>query len=108
AAPEPGVPAARAGPVRRTFSFWAAPEAKHYVYLSALPAGRYTLALTFYRQDPDTPGATVFRVRQGVAHFSPVAVTLLMLAVVPFLAGLYQLTWESRRWAESNVVERGE
>lgn len=102
--PEPGGAGARSAPVRRTFSFWAAPEAKHYVYLSALPAGKYTLSLTFYRQDPDTPAATVFRIRQGVAHFSPVMVTLLILAVVPFLVGLYQMVWESQRWADSNTT----
>jgi hypothetical protein len=107
-APEPGEKVRPAPPTRQEFSFWAAPQANHNVYLSALPAGRYTLSLTFYRQDPDNPAATVLRIRQGVAHLTPVVVTLLILAAGPFLVGIYQLIWESQRWADSNVIERGE
>lgn len=103
-APEPGVKGDPGPPVRREFAVWSQPRSQQYVYLGAMPAGRYTMMLDVVRQNVDSPDAATLRIRQGVAHLSPVMIALLVLAAVPFLVAIYQLTWESRRWAESNAT----
>jgi hypothetical protein len=100
--PEPGQTGARSPPARQSFSFWSEPASSDYVYLSAMPGGRYTLQLTFGWEKPEQPTRVNLRIRQGVAHLSPLVIVLLLLAVVPVCVGIYELIWESRRWGESN------
>jgi DNA-directed RNA polymerase subunit M/transcription elongation factor TFIIS len=101
--PEPGDRSPRTPPTRQVFSFWTEAGSQEAVYLSALPAARYKLQLTFGWEKPDQAMQVTMRIRQGVPHATPWVVTLLLLAVVPLLLAVYQLLWESQRWAESNL-----
>ncbi|MBY0233202.1 MAG: DUF4178 domain-containing protein, partial [Gemmataceae bacterium] len=95
---------AKAGPAaKEAFAFYALPGRYDYVYLSALPAGDYVLTLEFTWQTPEQPSSATLLVRSGVPHPSPIVYTLLFLAIPPFLVGIWQLVWESRRWADSNA-----
>ncbi|MCA9115882.1 MAG: DUF4178 domain-containing protein, partial [Planctomycetaceae bacterium] len=92
------------------------------VYLSSVPAGSYSLTLTAEsqplassvaaaRRTGIVPGAPVVnqppqnfsvRIRQGVPRLAHVTVLLMALAAVPVLVGLHHLSFESRRWQNSD------
>jgi hypothetical protein len=102
--PKPGEPQPKAPPgSQRPFNLLARPGQPAGVYLSAVPGGRYAVQ---YEADwePHNEERTIeVRVEQGVSHPMPLLVTLLILGVVPFVLGLYQLYFESRRWQDSTV-----
>ena len=78
------------------------------MYLSAQPAGTYSLRLEVV---PEKPGQTYLvrvRVEQGVLRFVPWLLTLLGLSVIPVCVVLYQMFFEHLRWQESNVVGQTE
>lgn len=93
----------RDGVVQEDFAVWALEGESAYVYLSALPAGEYDVPLTFSWRGGNTDGYADLTVESGVAHPSPVVATLLLLGLFPFGVAMYQLVWERRRWADSNV-----
>jgi hypothetical protein len=102
--PTPGGPPAPASrPSVRSFAFLAAAGRPSYVYLTAVRAGTYTLQYELTRADPDAEAAAEVTLEQGVAHPFPFVVTLLLIGSVPFVVALYQLVFESRRWAGSYV-----
>ena len=95
------------------------------VFLSAIPAGNYKLKLNVESQKPPRsavagirppvgiagqPAAAVnqpphsysLRIRQGIPRGWHVVLLLLGLASVPVLAGVHQLSFESRRWQDSD------
>ncbi len=88
-------------PAEARFAVWAAAGSTDYVYHSALPPGDYDVALTFSWGAPESQASSAVRMTSGVAHASPVVYTLLLLALGPFLVGLYQLAWEGMRWQDS-------
>jgi hypothetical protein len=94
----------RAGaPGREAFAITARAGRSSAVYLSARPAGAYALHLDFRWEVPQTGAEAEVRVQQGVAHPMPFFVAFLALAAVPFLTGLYQFYFETKRWHDSNV-----
>ncbi len=94
----------RAGaPGREPFSVTARAGRSSAVYLSALPAGAYALHLDFRWESPTAPADAEVRLRQGVAHPMPFFMAFLALVAVPFVTGLYQFYFETKRWHDSNV-----
>ncbi|MFO0845719.1 MAG: DUF4178 domain-containing protein [Gemmataceae bacterium] len=102
--PTPGASSSPPHGERRDFAFLTTGGQRAFVYLSAVPAGEYTLQLDLSPRDPKAGTSAEARVEQGIAHPYPLMLTLLLLGVVPFVIGLYQLWFESRRWADSNVT----
>jgi hypothetical protein len=88
---------------REDFTLTAGPGGSSLVYLGAVPAGRYTLDFTAEWQDPKQPVEFEVRIKQGVTHPFSLALTVLLLLAVPFVVGLYNIYFESRRWKNSNV-----
>ncbi len=102
--PAPGAPSPAGHATQRAFAFVAAGGGPSYVYLTAVPAGAYTLQYDLTRPDAEVETAAEVKLEQGVAHPFPLVVTLLVLGVVPFGVAIYQLVFESRRWAGTNVT----
>ncbi len=88
---------------QRNFAFLAMGGERSFVYLSAVPAGEYSLGLELTPGNSAVKTSAEVRIEQGVAHPFPFLVTLGLLGGVPILTALYQLWFEARRWQESNT-----
>ncbi|HEY0080598.1 MAG TPA: DUF4178 domain-containing protein [Pyrinomonadaceae bacterium] len=82
---------------------WSEGDRERSTYLSALPAGTYTMRLEaqwekWNKQEP--PQFTV-RVEQGVANGFNFLLALIALALPPILVAIKQFSFERRRWADS-------
>ena len=103
AAPVPGQPTPRVSTAQRPFAFLAAEGQSAFVYLTSVPAGQYTMRFDLAWQNPRVESGAEVRVEQGVAHPGMFLLALLILGSVPVVVGLYQLYYESRRWADANT-----
>jgi hypothetical protein len=101
-APKPGQETLRRYQERREFAFLASGGPAR-VYLSALPAGQYNLQFDLAWQDPKQPASVEVRIDQGVPHAMPIVLMLFLLGAVPLAVALYQIWFESARWADSNI-----
>ena len=81
---------------------WTEGEHHDDVYLSAQPAGKYSLRLEVEREHPQTPGTLSVKVEQGVGHAANWFLTLLGLAFLPLCIAVYHLVFTSRRWQNSD------
>ncbi len=81
---------------------WTEGNVEQTVYLSALPAGTYTLRLEaqWDKQNPGTPQLSV-RVEQGTPRGLNWLLTLIALSVIPVFIAIRQFNFERRRWADS-------
>jgi hypothetical protein len=73
------------------------------VYLSALPAGTYTMRLEVHRGGLAQPGSVSVRVRRGVPRFAYWLYALLAVSAVPVLTLIGQFVFEQRRWQNSYI-----
>jgi hypothetical protein len=81
---------------------WTEGSQQNYTVLSALPAGKYTLRLEIAAEanKPPPPTVTIW-IEQGVRRWLHVIMTLLLLAMVPGVMMVYHLSFEMRRWKDS-------
>ena len=78
------------------------------VYLSALPAGNYVLAVAPQWDGPRPPVDTfTVELRLGVMRWLYPMLTLVAILLVPALAVLRALAFENRRWQESMYTNQG-
>jgi hypothetical protein len=81
---------------------WSEGSRHSSAYLSALPAGSYTLRLEF-QADPKLGETYVnVRVREGVPRFLYWILTLIALAIIPVAVAINHFSFERRRWANSD------
>jgi hypothetical protein len=102
-APEPGVATRPVSRVQRQFAFLVPAGETGFVYLTSVPAGRYTLQFDLAPRNPVKETTAEVSVEQGVSHPFLFVITIMILLIVPFFVGLYQVWFEGRRWAESNT-----
>lgn len=86
---------------------WSEGSQNRRIYVPRIPAGKWVLRL-----DPETePGKAPpsFRVRltSGVPHVSHLVWVLILLFVVPMMLSFSKLSFEGRRWAESDFTSAG-
>ena len=80
---------------------WSEGGRDETAYLSALPAGTYTMRLEAQWENwPQTPQLTV-RVQQGVPRLLNVLLVLLALSAIPLLIAILHAGFEKRRWGDS-------
>jgi hypothetical protein len=75
--------------------------------LSALPAGKYTLRVEGTWQNWQQPQPVTVKVEQNVSRGVNFICALLILAIVPALALIRKLIFESKRWSESMFGSSG-
>ncbi|HEX7529378.1 MAG TPA: DUF4178 domain-containing protein, partial [Thermoanaerobaculia bacterium] len=86
---------------------WSEGSQNRRIYVPRIPAGKWVLRL-----DPETEAGKAppsFRVRltSGVPHVSHLAWVILLLFVIPTLLSFSKLSFEGRRWAESDFTSAG-
>jgi hypothetical protein len=86
---------------------WSEGQQSRTVWVSHVPSGKWVA-----RVDPETEKGQAppqFRIRltSGVPHLSHLIWTLVLLFVPPFLLIFSKLSWEGRRWAESDFTQAG-
>ena len=105
---------------------WSEGDKEKAVYLSALPEGEYTLHIQVYRQrgvkrqqaggfggfglaqqDAAFVADYTIYIEQGHPRFWNAFWALLALGIIPLIVWLMSLSFEKRRWANSNVNPGG-
>jgi hypothetical protein len=80
---------------------WTEGGKESHVYLSALPAGKYTLQLAVSSPDRTAPVTVDVRVEQSVPRFLHWLLALGAVSVIPVCVILYHISFEKRRWENS-------
>jgi ribosomal protein S27AE len=70
------------------------------VYLSAPPAGTYSVRLEAQWEKATTPGITI-KVREGVFHLAHFLIAFVLLTLLALVGVIRQLSFEAARWKES-------
>lgn len=87
---------------------WSEGGQTETVYLSALPAGNYVLAISPQWDGPKPPvSAFTVELRSGVLRWLYPGLALLGILLVPLLAVFRALAFENRRWQESMYTNQG-
>lgn len=81
---------------------WTEGSQEATAYVSALPAGKYTLRLECQTQKGSPPLQLRVKMRQGVARLSYLWLTLGLLAIIPVAVLIYHFVFEKRRWEDSD------
>jgi hypothetical protein len=101
--PTPGASRSLPAAEHHPFAFAAVNNRPAWVYLSSVPAGKYTMHFDATWKDPGKAEMEL-RVEQGVPHPFKLLMTITLLGAVPLAIAVYQLIFESRRWRDSNVT----
>ena len=80
---------------------WSEGSQEQEVFLSALPAGKYSLRLEAQWERKTEKVQVWILVLQGVPRVLHDILLLVLLSVVPLMILLANWSWEKRRWAES-------
>lgn len=80
---------------------WTEGSREEDATLSSLPAGRYTLRLAGSWGNWQEPLPLRIKVEQNVARGVNFCCAFLVLAIIPLLALIRKITFESKRWSES-------
>jgi hypothetical protein len=70
--------------------------------LSALPAGKYTLALNVEGEPGKEPRVMSVKIVQGVPRWLYIVLVFVLLSVFPLCMALYHWNFEYRRWQDSD------
>lgn len=80
---------------------WSEGSTSRTTYLSALPAGKYTLRLEAQWERWQQPATVTVQIEQGaVSGFNAVA-AIVVLSIIPIIILLWHWMFERRRWSES-------
>lgn len=82
---------------------WSEGSRSATVYLAPLPPGQYTLRLEAHTDAKNPIVPLHVRVRQGVPRWLHWFLALLAISVIPLCVLIYHISFESRRWRDSNV-----
>jgi hypothetical protein len=87
---------------------WSEGKRARRVFLAHPPPGRYTLALGMQWQAARTPASLNVTVREGVFRWPYFILALLAISVLPVLAAIRKISWESQRWKDSSYTPFGQ
>jgi ssDNA-binding Zn-finger/Zn-ribbon topoisomerase 1 len=88
---------------------WTEGGSEENVYISALPAGTYTMRLEvqWEKWNQATPPMVIVRVEQNVARGLNFLLLVIALSLVPLYVVVKKISFESRRWADSEFNAAG-
>lgn len=81
---------------------WSEGDRAPDVFVSALPAGKYTMRLEVSWQDWKSPAVFSVSVVQGVPRILHLLLALLGVSVIPLLVAIRHFAFEKRRWQDSD------
>lgn len=82
---------------------WSEGGRDRATYITALPAGRYTMRLEAQWENwnqPAPPRLSV-KLQQGVPRFLNLVLLLIGLSIIPVVVAIRHISFEKRRWADS-------
>jgi hypothetical protein len=82
---------------------WTEGRREDNTYLSAQPAGMYSLRLEVEKEQPGLAGPLKIRVEQGVTRFLMWFLTFLGIAIIPAIVAICHVVFNARRWSESDL-----
>ncbi|HSE34078.1 MAG TPA: DUF4178 domain-containing protein [Pyrinomonadaceae bacterium] len=80
---------------------WSEGSQKDSTDTSAMPAGKYILRLEGQWERWQEPASVAVTIEQNVTNGFNFILTLVVLSIVPIAMGIYHISFEKRRWAES-------
>jgi hypothetical protein len=86
---------------------WSEGRQSRTVWVSRIPAGKWVARLEPETERGQAPPQFRIRLTSGVPHLSHLIWILVLLFVPPFLLVFSKLSWEGRRWAESDFTQAG-
>ena len=86
---------------------WSEGSQSGTVFVSRVPAGKWVARLDPETEKGKAPPQFRVRLRSGVPHLSQLIWTLLFLLIPPLLLNFSRLSFEGRRWAESDFTSGG-
>lgn len=84
---------------------WSEGSRTEKAYLSAMPAGKYTLRLEAQRDNPQSGFEFHVTVAQNVFRWSHLLIVLGLLAIVPACVAFLQARFETQRWENSSIPD---
>jgi hypothetical protein len=83
---------------------WSEGDREETSYISALPAGRYTMRLEaqWEKWNKAEPPQLTVRIQQGAPRLLNLLLALVALSVIPFFVAIKHFNFERRRWADSS------
>jgi hypothetical protein len=87
---------------------WSEGGKESHVYLSALPTGKYTLQLAVQSPDRTSPVTVDVRIDQSVPRMLHWLLALGAVSVIPVCMILYHISFEKRRWENSEFGSSGD
>ncbi|HQQ78325.1 MAG TPA: DUF4178 domain-containing protein [Thermoanaerobaculia bacterium] len=86
---------------------WSEGRQSRTVWVSRVPPAKWVARLDPETERGKAPPQFRIRLTSGVPHLSHLIWTLVFLLVPPFLLVFSRLSWEGRRWAESDFTSAG-
>ena len=86
---------------------WSEGSFRDNTYLSRPEAGRYVLRVEAQWEQGKAPPLVEISVREGVFRFLYFLLAAVAISILPLLAAIRQLSWESRRWQDSSFSPFG-
>lgn len=81
---------------------WSEGSQQGEIYVSAVPAGTYTLRIEVQREHPTTPTTITLHIDQGVPRVLYWFLMMGVLSLVPLCLWIYHVIFDIRRWADSD------
>ncbi|HEX9985711.1 MAG TPA: DUF4178 domain-containing protein [Thermoanaerobaculia bacterium] len=72
------------------------------VYLSAMPAGKYSMRVEAQWDPAKPPPPLHVEIREGVFRFSHFVLAFIALSIIPLIVALWKFRWETQRWKDSS------
>jgi Domain of unknown function (DUF4178)/Nudix N-terminal len=86
---------------------WSEGSTTQRVFISALPAGTYTMRLEGQWDEKSHPAPVHLIVREGVFRWSHFILAFVLLTIPALLMGFKRVSFETQRWAESQYTAVG-
>ncbi|MGA7991541.1 MAG: DUF4178 domain-containing protein [Thermoanaerobaculia bacterium] len=86
---------------------WSEGRQSRTVWVSRIPAGKWVARLDPESERGKAPPQFRIRLTSGVPHLSHLIWTLILVLMPPILLIFSRLSWEGRRWAESDFTSAG-
>jgi hypothetical protein len=86
---------------------WSEGSRTQHAYLPALPAGTYTMRLEAQWDEKSQPPPVHIIVREGVFRWSHFLLALLLITVPALWFGMKRITFEGKRWSDSQFTASG-
>lgn len=87
---------------------WTEGNQKDSADTSSMPAGKYVLRLEGQWERWQEPATVSVRIEQNVTNGFNFILVLVGLSIVPIIMGIYHISFERRRWADSMFTESGD